>query len=161
MIIQNYILDMINYFFVYWRDYNLFQIKKLWYSIYHFNYQIYKCTLPKTQILSILCQFFLCHLLRSAKRTNKDLQIITQKTKERTTRTPIKTGDELIGVRVVRSLVFCVIICRSLFVLLADLSKWHRKNWHYINWKKKTWSLLVKDEARYQEKYQFRQYETV
>lgn len=49
----------------------------------------------------------------------------------------LSSSPVLIGVRVVRSLVFCVIICRSLFVLLADLSKWHRKNWHYINWKKR------------------------
>lgn len=40
----------------------------------------------------------------------------------------LSSSPVLIGVRVVRSLVFCVIICRSLFVLLADLSKWHRKN---------------------------------
>ena len=74
-------------------------------------------------------------------RANNDLQIITQKTKDRATRTPQRTEGELIGSGRVssscskdkqgertwhlmfiqptpqptRSLVFCVIVCKSLF----------------------------------------------
>jgi hypothetical protein len=47
------------------------------------------------------------------KRTNNDLQSNTQKTKDRATRTPIKIRGEQ---SVARSLVYCVMFCKSLFV---------------------------------------------
>jgi hypothetical protein len=141
MIIQNYILDMINYFFVYWRDYNLFQTRKLWYSIYHCNYQIY---LGKNTNSFNFEQLHECVFkwLTNIDRITNTRYIDAYCIKQDWNREYLSSSPVLIGVRVVRSLVFCVIICRSLFVLLAYLSKWHRKNWHYINWKKKIWSLF-------------------
>jgi hypothetical protein len=64
---------------------------------------------------------------RTPLKTNNDLQNTTQKTRDRATRTPLKTNNDLhnttqktrdraTGVRVTRSLVFCVVFCRSLFV---------------------------------------------
>ena len=113
MILQNYILDMINYFFVYWRDYNLFQIKKLWYCIYYCNYQ-------KKNLAKNTNYFNFEQLHECVFKWLTNIDIITNRAMAMPfawSKAP-ELPPVLIEVRVVQSLVFYIMVCRSLFVLL-------------------------------------------